>query len=418
MGLVLANNATALLASSITTSSTTLVLESGSGQRFPTLAPGDWYPVTVVDSAGNMEIMRCTARSGVNLTVQRGQEGTVARVFDAGARVDLRLTAAAINAMYDRAFHHGQQPISTITGLPDALDDLNTAIADAVTDLRGNAPEELDTLEKLAGELGGKFDKSGGTIKGDVEPEAPVHIAVLEEDGGQALIISGKSKNGTSSESDPKGVLFALLENSGGNQRHLAVVNSETLLGVRFRNNVIDGYNLENDTPATLALGIAGNIVQLRGTTQISNRLVCVSTEDGIVLNRLTTAQRDAIAALPQGLLLYNTTEGRLNLHTANGWISIGEAPPGIGDEQSWQDMSGSRAKGTAYQNDTGRAIQVVVQLTEDNEFQLSADGSTWMRYALFRFQATVHAIIPDEYSYRIVSGTGTANISSWMELR
>ena len=126
--LKLANNATSLLASSIGTVNTTLILTSGTEDLFPTLSPGDWFPVVVVDSNDNHEIMRCTARSGVTLTVQRAQEGTVAKSFAAGSRVDLRVTAAAINAVFDRAYHHGEQAISTITGLSDEFDAIAIAL--------------------------------------------------------------------------------------------------------------------------------------------------------------------------------------------------------------------------------------------------------------------------------------------------
>lgn len=122
MMLKLANNATSLLASSIGTGNTTLILTSGTEDLFPTLSPGDWFPVVVVDSNDNHEIMRCTARSGVTLTVQRAQEGTVAKSFAAGSRVDLRVTAATIAAVLDRSQQTGEQAISTVTGLPDALD--------------------------------------------------------------------------------------------------------------------------------------------------------------------------------------------------------------------------------------------------------------------------------------------------------
>jgi microcystin-dependent protein len=96
MALKITNNATGLLASNINSSVTSLSLASSAGSLFPSLGTGEWCPIVVVDGAGNREIMRCTARSGDVLTVVRGQEGTSARSFNAGARVDARLTAAAL----------------------------------------------------------------------------------------------------------------------------------------------------------------------------------------------------------------------------------------------------------------------------------------------------------------------------------
>lgn len=119
--LKLTNRATSLLATSIDTSTTTLIVASGTEDLFPSLGAGDWCPLVVVDENDNHEIMRCTARSGVTLTVVRGQEGTQAKAFNAGSRVDVRPTAAALLALFDRANHTGEQPISTVTGLASAL---------------------------------------------------------------------------------------------------------------------------------------------------------------------------------------------------------------------------------------------------------------------------------------------------------
>lgn len=96
MAVVLTNNATSLLAGAITAASTTLSIENADASKFPTPPAGDWFPVTIVDNAGNMEIMKATKREGAILTVTRAQEGTTAKAFAAGARIDLRLTAAAI----------------------------------------------------------------------------------------------------------------------------------------------------------------------------------------------------------------------------------------------------------------------------------------------------------------------------------
>lgn len=126
--LKLANRARSQLAAGINDDSVTITIVSGHEGRFPSLAPGDWFPVTVVDAANNVENMRCTARSGVNLTVVRGQEGTAPRSFDAGASVSIRLTAAAL----DEA-----------TELPDRLKPTAPLVVDADT-LNATGPYRTD----------------------------------------------------------------------------------------------------------------------------------------------------------------------------------------------------------------------------------------------------------------------------------
>ncbi|MND20855.1 hypothetical protein D3C76_48070 [compost metagenome] len=95
MAVLLANNAVSTLASSIGTGATTIAVASGHGSRFPSPSGDDWFPLTMVKNTGELEIVRCTARSADVLTIIRAQEGTPALAFDAGDIVQLRLTSAA-----------------------------------------------------------------------------------------------------------------------------------------------------------------------------------------------------------------------------------------------------------------------------------------------------------------------------------
>lgn len=99
MPVKVSNNASSRLATTLTSSATQFAISAGTGSTFPDLDSGDWFPVTVTKPDGTMEIMRATAKAGDTLTVLRAQEGTAAQNFSAGDRVELRLTAGALNAM-------------------------------------------------------------------------------------------------------------------------------------------------------------------------------------------------------------------------------------------------------------------------------------------------------------------------------
>lgn len=96
MAVRLTNNATSLLAGAIDAAATTLSVENADAGKFPNPAAGDWFPLTIVDNANNMEVLKATARVGAIITVERAQEGTTAKAFAAGSRVDLRLTSSAM----------------------------------------------------------------------------------------------------------------------------------------------------------------------------------------------------------------------------------------------------------------------------------------------------------------------------------
>lgn len=103
MALKLANNAVSRLAASITEIASSVSIQSADIGKFPLLAEGDWHPVTIFDAAGNMEILKVTARNGNVLTVERGQEGTAAKPFSADSGIEIRLTSGIINVISEAA---------------------------------------------------------------------------------------------------------------------------------------------------------------------------------------------------------------------------------------------------------------------------------------------------------------------------
>lgn len=96
MGIKFANSAFATLAAGINSSVTSITLTTGQGARFPSLAGGDYFFATLIDTSNNLEIVKCTARATDVLTVVRAQESTTARAFATGDRIELRVTAQGL----------------------------------------------------------------------------------------------------------------------------------------------------------------------------------------------------------------------------------------------------------------------------------------------------------------------------------
>lgn len=80
------NNATTTLAQSVSATATVLNVAEGTGNLFPSPSSGQAFAVTLVDAATGLtnEICYCTSRSGDQLTVIRGREGTNAIAWSAG----------------------------------------------------------------------------------------------------------------------------------------------------------------------------------------------------------------------------------------------------------------------------------------------------------------------------------------------
>ncbi len=97
------NNATSILAATITNVSTSVQVSTGQGAEFPSLTGTEYFIATIQDTSGNVEYVKVTAVSGDVFTVVRAQESTTAQAFTANlARVELRDTAGTQAAMYQK----------------------------------------------------------------------------------------------------------------------------------------------------------------------------------------------------------------------------------------------------------------------------------------------------------------------------
>lgn len=101
MSSLLSNLASSKLVTAITPTSGSIAITGGTGLKFPALTGTDTFNVVLEDAAKNIEVCKVTARAGDVLTVVRGQELTIARTYNIGDRVALRLTAAAFNGKED-----------------------------------------------------------------------------------------------------------------------------------------------------------------------------------------------------------------------------------------------------------------------------------------------------------------------------
>lgn len=97
MAVLYANNASSRLSASITNVATSFSVTSGTGALFPAITGGDVFYATLMDSSGNLEIVKVTARSSDTFTVVRGQDGTTARAYAVNDIVELRITKAMLD---------------------------------------------------------------------------------------------------------------------------------------------------------------------------------------------------------------------------------------------------------------------------------------------------------------------------------
>lgn len=95
MARLYSNNFSTTLASGISAVDTSFDVASATG--LPALGAGDYFHLTI-DDGSFIEMVRVDAVVGNTLSVQRGQESTVQRVFASGSTVELRVTAGSFGA--------------------------------------------------------------------------------------------------------------------------------------------------------------------------------------------------------------------------------------------------------------------------------------------------------------------------------
>lgn len=101
MAVLVKNNAYSTLASGINATATTITVAAGTGLRFPAAGGADYFYATLINTSNVLEVVKVTSRSTDTLTVVRGQDGTTGTVYSAGARIELRVTAALLADIRD-----------------------------------------------------------------------------------------------------------------------------------------------------------------------------------------------------------------------------------------------------------------------------------------------------------------------------
>ncbi len=97
------NLASSVLQQNIATNSNTLQISTDDVAKFPTITGQEYFVIVVVSGDGSFEIMHVTGILNDTFTVTRAQEGTAAKAFIAGDKVEHRLTAESLVTIVEEA---------------------------------------------------------------------------------------------------------------------------------------------------------------------------------------------------------------------------------------------------------------------------------------------------------------------------
>ena len=150
MAVLFANNAFGTLAASINTTATSVSLQSGQGARFPSPSGNGFFYATLANQGNQLEIVQCTARVGDTLTIVRAQEGTTARSYAAGDRLELRLTAAGLSGFVQLDANNTFTGVNTFEQQVNAVD-FNSTSDERLKDDVKTIEQALDKVLALRG---------------------------------------------------------------------------------------------------------------------------------------------------------------------------------------------------------------------------------------------------------------------------
>lgn len=124
-GIQFTNNASTQLTKAVSATDTELLVANNAAAIFPKLSnAGDYFVLTIADVDKRVEIVKCTSRTDSSFTVERAYENTVAKAYNAGALLELRLTAGSIvNISEDASI---TKPHTSTTGADIGIAGANT----------------------------------------------------------------------------------------------------------------------------------------------------------------------------------------------------------------------------------------------------------------------------------------------------
>ena len=148
MGYITKNNAFSTLAGSISATELAIAVSAGHGDRFPVIVAPDYSYITFENAAGNIEIVKLTARAAASdvLTIERAQDNTVARAWASGDVVEMRIIALLLNTAIAHAGATANAHIANAITFTPVASIAATNVQSAIAELESEAYTAINAV--------------------------------------------------------------------------------------------------------------------------------------------------------------------------------------------------------------------------------------------------------------------------------
>lgn len=368
-----ANLARSTLAAAMTVGATSLQVASAAA-----FSTAGTFRVKVGD-----ELMVVTGVSGTTFTVTRGAEGTTAATHGAGSAVKQVVTKAALDAALarldsDNLFADGSNAMGNVAEVGQTGDvgvySSGLYSVDGPLNVQHNYAGDmaavdytvpfmvLDDREHTGGvgaygyntyfealikststgpwaEVGAGFWRIGNQGSGALDYMVGAYLDCNSSAGAHTFLagldLNCRVDGGSVATQQGLKVLAYCIDASATTLRGVSVDAYHsgsgtvgTLQGIYVTATSLSGittaWGLYLD--ATLGAYVSG-VLSVGATSPNAAAAVQIdSTTKGLLPPRMTTTQRDAISSPPAGLLIYNTSTGKLNVRGASAWEAVSSA--------------------------------------------------------------------------------------------
>ena len=199
---------------------------------------------------------------------------------------------------------------------------------------------------------------------------------------------------------------FAILDGATVSTAELNLLDGVTATTAEI--NYVDGVTSNIQTQIDGKQASDATLTALAGTLTAANKVPYATGLD--TAGELDFKDEDAMTS--------DSATAVASQQSIKAYVDTEVAAYAIGVGQTWQDVSGSRAVSTSYQNTTGRPIMVSIGDHDGSTgaIQVSSDDATWIKVGESgSYGRAAMIIIPDNWYYRCLAA-GTADF--WAELR